>query len=75
MTMREKMASAMAKKDGKHWDPMSERFREAYYNHADAALAALEEPTEAMLECTSGARTMVGHGIWRAMIGAAKGEG
>lgn len=41
MTMREKMAKSMAEKDGKHWAPMSEMFREAYYNHADAALAAM----------------------------------
>lgn len=49
MNMREKMARAMAEKDGKHWAPMSEMFREAYYNHADAALSALREPDEAMM--------------------------
>jgi len=49
MTMREKMARAMAEKDGKEWAPMSERFRDAYYDHADAALSALAEPTEAMI--------------------------
>lgn len=77
MTMREKMAMEMAQKDGKHWAPMSEMFREAYYNHADAALAAMEEPTEAMFR-TGDEKYQDGenaYDIFRAMIGVARGGG
>jgi RPA family protein len=46
MTMREKMARAIAAGHGITWDALPEE----YFADADAALAALEVPTEAMVE-------------------------
>lgn len=78
MNMREKMAIEMAKKAGaRDWDAMSEMFRASWLGLADAALVALEEPTEAMRK--EGERVLwiggIPNEIFRAMIGAAKGEG
>lgn len=75
MTMREKIARAMSA------SATNPDYWEVYLCLADAALAALEEPTEGML---NGARdwsrvfvgTPIGNaaatGCWRAMIAAAK---
>lgn len=72
MTMREKMAIEMAKKAGaRDWDAMSEMFRASWLGLADAALVALEEPTEAMVEAGYGEADYPDE-TWRAMIGAAK---
>ena len=79
MTMREKMARAMfAVADDPDFGPDTAPswLYERYLAMADAALAALEEPTEAMLEAGWDAFQANGTGadIFRAMIVAAKGE-
>ena len=81
MTMREKMARAiLAKADPKTaWDDMPDIARERAFGLTDAALSALEEPTEAMVRaapCRTLDRRDTGpthyHDIFRAMIRAAK---
>lgn len=74
MNMREKIARAMfTGADARmfNWDNAPIWMRDRYLGMADAALSALAEPDEAMLDATMGARGVVGHGIWAAMIDAA----
>lgn len=72
MTMREKMARAMHAADlGGEWPVNDPAMMDAYLGHADAALSALAEPTEAMLRAVEFGDA---EGIWNAMICAA-GEG
>jgi len=75
MNMREKMARALCLEDG--YDPDDDggvpgvaRWR-SYLGGVDAALSAMEEPTEAMLDATPGARDVVSQGTWSAMLDAA----
>lgn len=73
MTMREKMARAMHAADlGGEWPVNDPAMMDAYLGHADAALSALAEPTEAMLR--AGSEKLAIQNVWSAMIGAA-GEG
>jgi len=85
MDMREKMARAMAEEDGYNPDddggiPGVKRWR-SYLGMADAALSAMEEPTEAMMcgardwalaKYSQGIGNDAATGCWRAMIRKAR---
>lgn len=86
MTMREKMARAILRVSEDYdceWDDLTAIGQSNFLAAADAALAALEEPTEAML-CGARDWAVAKYGIgigndaadgcWRAMIGAAKAD-
>jgi hypothetical protein len=74
MNMREKMARAIFEGPPSEWDRMDPIIRAACFRQADAALAALEEPTEAMMK--AGTYAYIDRegewGIYRAMIRKAK---
>jgi len=60
VTMREKMARAIHKISPDYdvpWDEMHQGIRDLFLADADAALAALEEPTDAMVEAGYAALT------------------
>ena len=71
MSMREQMARAIFEGPPHEWERMDPIIRDACFRQADAALSALEEPTEAMLNATPGARDVVSQGTWGAMLDAA----
>ena len=76
MTMREKMARAILRVSGDYdceWDELTAIGQSNFLAMADAALAALEEPTEAMLDAGDDAVDYA-RDAWDAMIGAAKGK-
>lgn len=77
MTMREKLARSIAAVQMRPWEASGRIYKEECLAMADAALAALGEPTEAMVRAgTDAYDDGEGEwGIWRAMLGAAKGEG
>jgi hypothetical protein len=59
-------------RDPERWDETSERFRDDYRRRARAAIAALREPTEAMILAGVHHDNMGDMaGRWRAMIDAA----
>lgn len=49
MNMREKMARAIFEGPPSEWDRMDPIIRAACFRQADAALSAMEEPTEEMV--------------------------
>ena len=77
MTMREKIARALFTQNESGdiaWDTCPQEIRDEHFASADAALAALEEPTEAMIEAGYAALTdnkTDPADIFRAMIRAA----
>lgn len=75
MNMREKIARAMHAKRGGYlaWDNLPLLEQSLYLEAADAALAALEEPTEAMLRAENDfVPTGTQADLFRAMIRAAR---
>lgn len=76
MTMRERIARAhagvMERNGFQPWDALDKTAKEICYEHADAALDALMEPTHEMIAAAFDAGDD-GAGIgWQAMIRAAK---
>lgn len=69
MDMREKMARALAAQQMRPWEASGRIYKEDCLAMADAALAALMEPTEAMLR--AGCEHLSIQGTWRSMIRAA----
>ena len=72
MIMREKMARALFTQNEAGdiaWDTCPQEIRDEHMASADAALSALEEPTEAMLR--AGCEHLTIQGTWRSMIRAA----
>jgi hypothetical protein len=49
-TMRERIARGQAEFDGRGWLNMPRGERDRYLDRADAVLAAMREPTEAMVQ-------------------------
>ena len=85
MTMREKMARALFTQNEAGdiaWDTCPEEIRDKHMASADAALSAMEEPTEAMVNAALGRYDSgdgnngptLYHDIFRAMIRRAKNE-
>jgi hypothetical protein len=78
-TMRERIARGQAEFDGRGWLNMPRGERDRYLDRADAAIEAMREPTEAMVN----AGYDVGYSpdplpcdaVWKAMIDAAISEG
>ena len=83
MTMREKMARAMfdagAKRmnSKKTWDTCEQSYRDLMFAEVDAALDALMNPTDAMIDAGMNVGMIPAcygevEAHWKAMIGAAK---
>lgn len=74
MNKREEIACRLAARDGWYWDDMPP-YREGYLAIADAALDALKEPTEGMLNRgvdVVGRTPDETREIWQVMVRAAK---
>ena len=75
MTMREKMARALFTQNEDSditWDTCPQEIRDEHLASADAALAAMDEPTEVMVKAADAFQNV--RGVWQSMIGAAKAE-
>lgn len=65
--------AARGEKGGRFRD-INEPFRDDYFDAAKAALLALQEPTEGMLQASPIYNRERGANVWRAMIGVILGE-
>lgn len=67
--MLEKVSRALCEASGQSWDDSSDGYREICEGFAIAAVRALREPDEEMLEaCGNGECRKWAEGAWRSMI-------
>lgn len=72
----ERVARAISECDGPHWETFSPGIREEFYARARAAIVAMREPTEALLDAGDESYLNGGYAvdIWGAMIDVASGK-